>query len=213
MAASLSLRTQSGTSMSMRRLPWPARTDGSALANVPPGEHFIEVSPRPGDDESASVPITSGGQDITDLVITTTPGKTISGQVIFEGGASSAGPKSLRVNASSPDPGGPQPTRIYDNTQGVVDEKGRFQIRGLYGSCRLQYFSSDAGCGAGLVSQIGHDRRRECHGRRVRCLHSQRRHQSRDRHDRQADDAVGDGQECARRTGHRLQRGGVSRIA
>ena len=95
------------------------------------------------------MPITSGGQDITDLVITTTPGKTISGQVIFEGGASSAGPKSLRVNASSPDPGGPQPTRIYDNTQGVVDEKGRFQIRGLYGRAVFNIFPAMPGVAQG----------------------------------------------------------------
>lgn len=77
------------------------------------------------------MPITSGGQDITDLIITTSAGKAISGQVIFEG--ASAGQQSLRVNASSPDPGSPPLTRIYDNTQGVVDEKGRFQIRGLSG--------------------------------------------------------------------------------
>jgi hypothetical protein len=77
------------------------------------------------------VPITAGGQDISDLIITTSPGKTISGQVMFEG--ASAGQQGLRVNASSPDPGSPPLTRIYDSTQGVVDEKGRFQIRGLSG--------------------------------------------------------------------------------
>ncbi len=133
MAANLSLRTQIGVGgMSMRGLTMAGPDGRFSVANVPPGEHFIEISPRPGDDESASVPITSSGQDITDLVITTSPGKTISGQVIFEG--ASAGQQSMRVNASSPDPGSPPLTRIYDNTQGVIDEKGRFQLRGLSGS-------------------------------------------------------------------------------
>jgi hypothetical protein len=129
LAASLSLRTQSGGGMSMRGLTVAGSDGRFSVANVPPGEHFIEVSPRPGYEESASLPITAGGQDITDLIITTSAGKTISGEVIFEGG--SVGQQSLRVSASSPDPGSPPLTRIYDNTQGVVDEKGRFQIRGL----------------------------------------------------------------------------------
>ena len=129
-AASLGLRTQSGgTAMSMRGLTTAGPDGRFSAANVPPGEHFIEVSPGRGGDESASVPITAGGQDITDLVITTTPGKTIAGEVIFEGGP--AGPTAMRVNVSSPEPGSPPLTRIFDNTQGIVDEKGRFEIRGV----------------------------------------------------------------------------------
>jgi hypothetical protein len=145
MAASLSLRTQSGTSMSMRMLAMAGPDGRFSVASVPPGEHFVEVSPRPGNEESASVPITAGGQDITDLVITTSPGKAISGQVIFEGSA--AAQTSFRVNATSPDPGGPGPTRIYDNTQGVLDDKGRFQIRGLSGRAMFNVFPAVPGAG------------------------------------------------------------------
>ena len=138
-AANLSLRTtQSGGGMSMRGLAMSGPDGRFSTANVPPGDHSIEISPRPGEDESASVPITAGGQDITDLVITTAPGATISGQVIFEGAASVD--TALRVSASSPDPGGPGPMRVYDNTQGVVDDKGRFQIRGLYGRATFNVF-------------------------------------------------------------------------
>jgi hypothetical protein len=144
-AASLSLRTQPGASMSMRFLTMAGPDGRFSVASVPPGEHFVEVSPRPGDEESASVPITAGGQDITDLIITTSPGKTISGQVVFEGAA--AARTSLRVNATSPDPGWPGPMRIYDNSQGVVDEKGRFQLRGMSGRAMFNVFPAVPGAG------------------------------------------------------------------
>jgi protocatechuate 3,4-dioxygenase beta subunit len=140
-ATGLSLRTQSGGGMSMRGLSASGPDGRFSASNVPPGEHYIEVSPRPGaEEESASVPITAGGQDITDLIITTSPGATISGLVVFEGTA--ARDKSMRVNAYSPDPGAPAPTRIFDNTQGVVDEKGQFQLRGLSGRSMFGVFPS-----------------------------------------------------------------------
>lgn len=137
-AASLSLRTHSGTSSSMRGLATSDADGHFSASNVPPGEHFIEVSARSAGEESALVPITAGGQDITDLIITTGPGATISGQVIFEGAATAD--NAFRVNASSPDPGGPPLTRVYDSTQGVVDDKGRFQIRGLSGRAMFNVF-------------------------------------------------------------------------
>ena len=132
-ATSLALRTQSGGSVMARGLAMSDAEGRFTASNIPPGEHFIEVNPRPPDDESASIPITAGGQDITDLIITTHPGATLTGRVIFEGGIASLG-KSVRVNASSPDPGSPGPMRVYDPTQGVVDEKGQFRLRGLYGN-------------------------------------------------------------------------------
>jgi hypothetical protein len=129
-AASLALRTQSGDiGMSMRGLTMAGPDGRFSVANVPPGDHFIEVSPGRSGEESASVPITAGGQDISDLVITTSPGKTIVGHVIFEGGSTEQ--TSMRVNVSSPEPGSPPLTRIFDNTQGAIDEKGRFEIRGV----------------------------------------------------------------------------------
>jgi hypothetical protein len=131
LAANLAIRTQSGGSMSMRSFAMSGPDGRFSAANIPPGEHFVEVMPRPGDEESASVPITAGGQDITDLVITTSPGMTIAGHVIFEGAPTPD--QQLRVYASSPDPGSPGPMRMFDNNQGVIDEKGRFQIRGLNG--------------------------------------------------------------------------------
>ena len=137
-AAALTLRTQAGGAMSMRMLAMSGLDGRFTASNVPPGEHSIEVSPRPGEEESASVPIAAAGQDIADLVITTSPGITISGQVIFEGATPAE--KTFRVNAMSPEPGAPGPMRIFDNTQGVIDEKGRFQLRGLSGRVMFAVF-------------------------------------------------------------------------
>ena len=54
-AANLSLRTQSGGGMSMRGLAMAGSDGRFSASNVPPGEHYVEVSSRPGEDESASV--------------------------------------------------------------------------------------------------------------------------------------------------------------
>ena len=148
-AANLSLRTQTGGGMSMRGLTVADSEGRFSVTNVPPGEHYIEVNSRPGMDESASVAITAGGQDINDLIITTSPGVTISGQVIFEGGAPID--KTVRVNVSSPDPMMAPPSRIYDDKQGVVDDNGRFQIRGLSG--RAMFNASPSMPGAAVQQQ------------------------------------------------------------
>src|SRR5688500_6149459 len=145
-STSLSLRTQSGNSMSMRMLT-TSGTDGRfSVGNIPPGEHFIEVSPRAGSDEAASVKIQADGQEISDLIVSLAPGETITGHVTFEGPPPA--PNSFRVLANSPDPGSPPPTRTFDNTQGIVDEKGQFQIRGVYGRAVFNAAPVASGLGA-----------------------------------------------------------------
>jgi hypothetical protein len=122
------------------------------LANVPPGEHFLDVrsmfgpggpmmtgtpgSPPP-EPEFASVPFSVSGQDIDGLVITTTTGATISGRVIFQAtGATTrptGGPNPMRVIAAQADPGPGAYFGMNTMDNGIVDEAGRFQIRGAGG--------------------------------------------------------------------------------
>lgn len=86
--------------------------DGTfAIANVSPGEYLLDVRPGPGFAAAgrtlssagyASLPLTVSGDDITGLEVTTRPGVSVSGRVIFEGKAHVAQPN-LRISAAPED--------------------------------------------------------------------------------------------------------------
>jgi hypothetical protein len=136
------LRTQSG----IGSMGAAIQNDGSfVFANVPPGEHFIDVRPTglaattvagaaPTPEEFASVPVTATGQDITGLVITTGPGATISGRLVFDGNAKppQATTQPFRVMPGAADPSTPMMMGTTPDS-GVVDETGHFQIHGATG--------------------------------------------------------------------------------
>ena len=139
------LRTQSSGAISS--MGTAMQNDGSfTFANVPPGEHFIDVRPSgiaattvagaaPAADEFATVPVNTTGQDITGLVITTGPGATISGRLIFDGNAKPPQPTTaqpFRVVPGSADPSTPMMMGITPDS-GVVDETGQFHILGATG--------------------------------------------------------------------------------
>ncbi len=133
----LTIRSRMGNGMFMRGLPAVGNDGRFNIANIPPGEHWLEVMQRTDGGESAAVAITAGDRDITDLTITTTPAATIRGSVTFEGGNASSD-KPSRVVIYSPDPGGPQVVRGYDPTQGTIDANGQFQINGAAGRVLFQ---------------------------------------------------------------------------
>jgi hypothetical protein len=120
--------------------------DGTfTLMNVPPGEYFLDVRPRmvapgavPADAEYASIPLTVGGEDVTNLMIVTGHGATIAGRVLFEGGTQQAaaqdamGPMGLRVMFAPAEMGGPRlPMGGMDN--GAIGPNGEFTLTGLSG--------------------------------------------------------------------------------
>ena len=149
------VRTTSAGGMNMSGGGQVAPDGSFSLANVPPGDHFLDVRPGgPGrvvmaggpnaaiagapqeEPEFASVPINVAGQDITGLVITTTPGATITGRLVFDGTrpppSPGGGQNVARVMASGAEPGS-SPMMMGANDNGIVDESGRFQIRGVTG--------------------------------------------------------------------------------
>ena len=142
--AMLGLRTRSGGGFGMRTAAGMGADGSFTIGNVPPGDHWLEVIPRPGttEAEGASVPVTADGSDINGLVITTSPGATISGRVIFEGTST---PKPARIVLSPGDPFGAAPFRVLDNTTGTIDQSGQFEIRGAFG--RVLFAPGVAGFG------------------------------------------------------------------
>jgi hypothetical protein len=127
--------------------------DGSfSFANVPPGEYVLEVIPpremfvaQPGavsrqgepatSPEFARVPIAVGGTDVAGLVITTRPGITVSGHVVFQSKMPPRNPDAapLRVGVTSPNPEETIRSMFFRPDNGVLDESGRFQIRDVSG--------------------------------------------------------------------------------
>ena len=121
-------------------------SDGTfQLMNVPPGEYVLDVRPRmagrgaaASDAEFASMPLTVGGEDVTNLIVVTGHGATISGRVIFEGGTQQTaaqdmpGPMSLRVMFVSTDTNTPMPMMgMADN--GAIGPDGQFQLTSVTG--------------------------------------------------------------------------------
>ena len=110
-----------------------------ALANVAPGDYTLEVRPNPSAavggaqptvNEYASVPVTVAGEDV-DLAITTTPGISVSGRVIFEGGSNIA-LQNLRISAA-PEEDGRNFLSYQGPDSGLVGSDGQFHIPSVYG--------------------------------------------------------------------------------
>ena len=108
-----------------------AGADGSfTISNVSPGEYTLQVwhgNPSGGVPEFASVPITVTGEDVTGLVLMTTPGATASGRVIFEGEPRRN--TRLFVRSTTTAPGTPT---LANSSTGVRPDM-TFEIAGLAG--------------------------------------------------------------------------------
>jgi hypothetical protein len=124
------------------------RPDGTFSAGgVMPGEYWLRVTagssgPRPFDrlSESAIVPVTVTGDDITGLAVTTTKGATVRGRVVFEGsGNSRPGPVQLYVQRVSARQVGARTERAIWNADGT------FEISGVVGKSLFRVQMSPPG--------------------------------------------------------------------
>jgi hypothetical protein len=89
------------------------------------------VNAQDGDAEFASQPIAVSGEDVTNLVITTSKGATATGKVTFEG---QRPPGDLRVTTVSDDSGA-SPLALSAGAPVAAD--GTFTLKGLTPSARL----------------------------------------------------------------------------
>ena len=120
-----------------------------SFANVPPGQFALEVMPQreifasralPASGELQTSPefartsITVGGNDISGVAVTTKPGITVSGRVVFSGRMpATVDVAPVRVNAVSANPEEFGRGTSFRPDNGVIDDAGRFQIRDVPG--------------------------------------------------------------------------------
>lgn len=115
------------------------------MRNVPPGTYRLGMQQRPvqfGADgsrsepgEMASVPLTIAS-DVDNLMVVTSPGAAITGQIVFEQGLPAQMPQGMRVSASSASPedmmGMPTPQPA------VVSPEMTFTMKGMLGEFVLR---------------------------------------------------------------------------
>ena len=117
--------------------------DGSFTLNgIAPGEYSLDArsQPRLGTTEGmefGSTPVVVAGEEITGVRIVTSKGATLTGRVIFEGTPprANAGQGQLRVVPTTADPSRPSIGNLGADPlkNGVIDERGDFQLTGLSG--------------------------------------------------------------------------------
>lgn len=123
------------------------------MRNIPPGEYrlvfnqqqigvpFSSTPPEPG--ERASVPISIAGADVDNVMVVTSTGTTITGQIVFEADPPAGGITGMRVfaTASTTNDGAGVPTP----PPATVAEGYTFTLKGLMGEYLLR---------AGIVNQF-----------------------------------------------------------
>ena len=108
-----------------------------SFSNVPPGDYVANVQPGPAfanpdptaAPESASVPLTVGGSDLTNLRIVTSRGTVVSGQVEFEGTAPRTSSFPWRVMPQSSSPAPVFFAGANTAANGLVGDDGAFQAQ------------------------------------------------------------------------------------
>jgi protocatechuate 3,4-dioxygenase beta subunit len=96
------------------------------------------------DNEVGSLPITVGGEDLTNVVLVTAKGASATGRVTFEGGAPPTNLTNIRVMPVSADAGDAGPTMVFGGPNGLKAD-GTFEVKGLVGTRLLRLMNVPAG--------------------------------------------------------------------
>src|SRR5918993_430722 len=83
-----------------------------------------------GSQEAGAIPVTVGGEDMSNVLIVTTKGATATGRVVFEGGSKPT-TNSMRISAAATEDTGPM-TLISGSS--TFTPEGTFEIKGLTGA-------------------------------------------------------------------------------
>lgn len=126
--------------------------DGAfSLSNIPPGEYLLNVQPinRAGSDaplpEAGVLAITVGGADLLNLRVTTSPGATVTGRVVFEGTAARENGQGGRVRVM-PQTAGPALPLVssFGIDTGLVTDDGSFELKGVRGQVLFRVAAGQA---------------------------------------------------------------------
>lgn len=124
--------------------------------NVPPGEYVIQASMGRRDvtteGEFAAHYVVVNESDVTDLVIRTSSGSTLSGRIAFEGDGTPPRPQEIGIAALGADPDltprfGVGPFGAGPPARATPNSDGTFEIAGLNGPRRLALVDPPAGWG------------------------------------------------------------------
>jgi len=119
------------------------------MRNVPSGSYRLiirQTGPyRPGPQidpgEMATLPLTIAGADVENVLVMTTPGATIAGQIVFEQGPPAAAPGSIRVIAT---PGNPDEMSGLQWPQPAIMKPDQtFTMKGLMGELLIRAAGPD----------------------------------------------------------------------
>jgi hypothetical protein len=114
-----------------------AKGGAFTITGVPPGNYTLTLqqSMRPGNNDgrqAAFMPVTVGGEELTGLRLVMSSGGTLRGRVLFEGGQPPAS-SSFQVMCGRSDTEFSLPPSL----PAMVREDGTFELKGLFGSCRV----------------------------------------------------------------------------
>ena len=125
--------------------------DGSwHLRGIAPGEYELSVSTesREGRGESARMPISLQGADIDGVLLTTSAGGTMTGEVTTDDGQplpSPSGAAKLRIVAEAIGPGALPTQIVVGDDNGIVDADGRFTFRAASGRALVRVWGLPRG--------------------------------------------------------------------
>jgi hypothetical protein len=127
-----------------------ARNGAFVLTGVPPGDYLLQTEPLlitttgsgdmmtftarlgGGEAEIGSLPLTISGEDVSNVVIVTSKGATLTGQVTFDGGTKPGNLTALQIAAQPV--GTPGPMDELHGSPAAVGTDGSFAMRGLSGT-------------------------------------------------------------------------------
>ena len=133
--------------------------DGTfTIRNVPPGEYKLSLrlagdAERPA--EGVSTVVSIAGEDLTGVLLVTTPGATVRGRVVTDTGEALPREHKMRVSSRAVDP-----SRTYSNfdeNNGRVQDDLAFELKGVFGSSRLSLSPLPSGWSLRSIEHDGID--------------------------------------------------------